>query len=218
MKKLLALIAFLPFTCSAFSVGVVSDIHTGKMNTRRSGPSIVYPSKAVSYFERAVKEMKSKGVDVIISLGDSTQAGGSKYYKQLKKIEKKYGVKTIWVWGNHSHSGDKLLGPANQVYEKDGFTFITLDTSACPKKQINGGCLDQSQVDFLHQNYVEGAIVLQHIPPLVKNTCNLRTDFIAEENMITWSGHFHKEMTCGNARVFPALTEHKKLTYRIINL
>jgi anti-sigma regulatory factor (Ser/Thr protein kinase)/predicted phosphodiesterase len=162
-----------------------------------------------------VKEMKQKGVEVIISLGDNTQSGGKKYYKQLKRIENKYGIKILWVHGNHSYKGDDYLAPRNYIYDKEGIRFIILDTGVCPKSQMNAGCLDQSQVDFLHHNQTGNDAILQHVPPLIENTCELRTDFIAEENLIVLAGHFHKEMNCGNVKVFKPLTEHKKLEYKI---
>jgi predicted phosphodiesterase len=200
------------------SVGIVTDLHLGNKSTRKSGQSIVYPRRALAYFDRAVGEMKAKGVDLVVSLGDQTQDGGKKYYKQLKKVEAKYGIKTIWVFGNHGHSSDKVLGPANQTYEKDGITFVVLDTSQCSKQQLNAGCLPKSQIDYLNAHKGLNTIVLQHIPPLFENTCEIRGDFSEERGMPVWSGHFHKSMRCGDVRVFPALTEHKKLNYSIIEL
>jgi predicted phosphodiesterase len=218
MKKLilLAILILFPLQAFAFKAGIISDIHAGKLSKRKSGSSIVYPRKAVQYFERAVKEMKLKGVELIIVLGDNTHNGGKKYYKQLRKIENKYGIKTLWVHGNHSYKDDDYLAPRNYTYDKEGIRFIILDTSVCPKEQKNAGCLDQSQVDFLHFNQTGNDVILQHIPPLIPNTCEMRTDFIAEEGFRVFAGHFHKDKTCGNIRVFPPLTEHKRLEYRIV--
>lgn len=219
MKILLTIaVLLIPFNAFAFKAGVVSDLHLGKKSTRKAGTSIVYPKKALKYFERAVKEMKLQGVEVIISLGDNTQEGGKKYYKGLRKIESKYGIKVLWVHGNHSYKGDDALAPRNYIYDKDGTRFIILDTGVCPKHRMNAGCLDQSQVDFLHFNQTGKDIILQHVPPLEADTCNSRTDFIAEEDLVVFSGHFHKEMSCGNVRIFPALTEHKRLNYSIVNI
>lgn len=212
------MIALFPLQSFALNIGVVSDIHAGNKKTRKSGSSIVYPSKAVSYFEKAVKQMKGKGVDLIIALGDSTQAGGKKYYRRLKAVENKYGIKVLWVHGNHSYKGDDYLAPRNYIYDKGGVRFIILDTGVCPKAKMNAGCLDQSQVDFLHFNQTGNDVILQHVPPLFEGSCEFRTDFIAEEDMRVLSGHFHEEMNCGNVRVFPALTEHKHLNYSVINL
>lgn len=192
--------------CKAMSVGVVSDIHIGKMNKRKSGSSIVYPSKAISYFEKAVKEMKAKGVELIVSLGDNTQVGGSKYYKQLKKIENKYGIKVLWVKGNHDDKNFKILGQNDYIYEQGGIRFAVVDNSKC----FFGSCIVKE---------VNNAdIVLQHIPPLIRITCDWDSKFDVERDYTIWSGHFHKEMTCGKVKVFPALTEHKHLTYKIITL
>lgn len=210
MKKLLSLIAFLPFTCSAFSVGIVSDMHVGKLSKRKSGNSIVYPKQALKYFERSVQEMKSKDVELIISLGDTTQAGGSKYYKKLKKIENKYGVKVLWIRGNHDDKNFSILGPDEYVYGYKGIRFVVLNTSNCPKSFGSSGCFNG--------NLPDGDIYLQHHPPLIPGTCDWRGDFKDEMNLTIWSGHFHGEMECQGVRVFPALTEHKRLNYKIIEL
>ena len=204
-----ALILF-PAQCGALKVGIVSDIHAGKQKKRTAGTSVIYPKKAVRYFERAVKKMQSKGVDLIISLGDTTNKGKKKYYKQLKKIEKKYGIKVLWVKGNHDDRDFSILGPENYVYELNGMRFVVINTSDCPKRKRIAGCMKDAPP--------KGDIYLQHHAPLIKGTCDWRDDFKNGKSDVIWSGHWHKEITCGNIKIFPALTEHKQLQYRIITI
>lgn len=208
----------MPKFANALSVGVITDIHAGGKKTRKSGTSVVYPKKAVQYFERAVQEMQKKDVDLIVSLGDTTQSGEKKYYNQLKKVAGKYRTKVLWIKGNHDSKYFSILSPSTYFYDKDQVRFIILNTGLCTKSQMNAGCLDQSQVDFLNLNKTENTVILQHVPPLIPDKCEFNIKYVAEDDMRVLAGHWHSEMTCGNVMVFPALTEHKRLTYRIINI
>jgi len=218
MKKLICAVivaTLMPINCFAMKVGVISDIHAGSKSKRKAGSSVIYPKKAVSYFERALKEMKFEGVELIVALGDNTQQDSKKNLKKLKKFENKYGIKVLWVFGNHDDNKNfsKYMGSKTYVHNQDGYRFIVLNTDTC----ING-CLNQTQIDFLNSNKNDHTIILQHHPPLHEDTCNFRESFSAEKDMTVWSGHWHSDMICGKVRVFPALTEHKKLNYLIIDL
>jgi len=172
--KYIILLLF-PFFCSAH-IGVISDLHAGSLKIRRnSNQSVVYPRLAVKYFDKALAQMNGK-VDFVVALGDITQRGEKKYYKQLKKVENKRGIKVIWIKGNHDDNDFKIMG-GYEKYTQDGLTF-------------------------------------QHIPPLNRYTCD-PTEKI--EGTIL-AGHWHMEKDCGNVKVFPALTEHKKLNYRIYDI
>ena len=212
MKKIIIAIGLilLPLNCFAFSVGVVSDIHAGSKKTRmeQGGLSIVYPSKAVSYFEKAVQQMKAKGVDLIVVLGDIVQDNSKKNYPKLKKIEQTYGIKVLWVMGNHDNANNfkKYFGSDDYTYETNGIKFVVKNVSTCDSDNCSIG------------DVPSGDIILQHEPPLIRYTCDWKQGFDAEKDLTIWAGHWHMEKTCGNVRIFPALTEHRKLNYQIINL
>jgi predicted phosphodiesterase len=216
--KILYLLAFIPFTCSAFSVGIISDIHAGSMNSREAGRSIVYPRSSVKYFEMFLKKMRGDGVSLVISLGDNTQSSEKKYYKRLKAIENKYKIKVLWVKGNHDGKYESILGPNNFVYDKDNVRFIGLNTTDCPKNRIIMGCLSQTQKDYLENNKNDNTIILQHHPNVIEDTCEPRDEFSDEMGLKVLAGHYHQKMSCEDTRVFPALTEHKNLNYSIIEL
>lgn len=223
MKKkkllLLAIVVILPFQCFAFSVGIVSDVHAGKKKIRKAGSSVTYPKKAVSYFATAVRQMKSQGVDLIIALGDNIQDSSKKNYKKLKGIEKKYGIKILWVVGNHDDQKKfSILGPKTYTYDFSGTRFVALNTSLCEKSQKSRGCLHQSQIDYLNTNKTENTIVLQHIPPILENSFVWRDDFSAETGMTVWSGHWHSSFEKDTVKIFPALTEHKQLEYSVFEV
>jgi predicted phosphodiesterase len=188
-------------------VGVVSDLHLGSKSTRKSGSSIVYPSKALSYFERAVQQMKAQGVDLIVALGDLAQDNSKKNYPKLKKVEQKYGIKVLWLMGNHDNAGNfkKYFGSDDYIYEQGGIKFhvknvICNDSQNCLRGDLGGD------------------IILQHYPIFIPNACNVMPMFDAEKDLTIWSGHWHKSRTCEKDRIFPALTEHKKLNYSIIDI
>ena len=136
-------------------------------------------------------------------LGDNTNSGEKKYYKKLKKIEKKYGIKILWVKGNHDDKDFKILGPYEYDYQFKGITFTIKDNSRCYK-------------EYCIFDETGGDIILQHIPPLMTDTCEKIPNYTGEK--IIWSGHWHSDMICDKVRIFPALTEHKKLNYKIISL
>lgn len=207
----------------AMQVGVVSDIHAGSLKTRKAGTSIVYPSKAVSYFEKAVKEMKKKNVDVIIALGDNTQAGGKKYYKQLKAVENKYGIKVLWVKGNHDNYRDfKYVSNKTNYYADFGDTrIIVLDTNFA-NANGNGRITPEGLQIYEEASQTDKKVVVaMHHPPFNKatKTCdwNPEYDWVNSADFIL-SGHWHIERDCGDFKVFPALTEKKKLNYRMVEL
>jgi len=203
MKWLSFLIAFLPFACSAFSVGVVSDIHAGSAVVRETSKTTVYPSLAIDYFNEAMKEMKALGVDLVISLGDNTNSGEKDYYYKLKEIEDKYGIKILWVKGNHDSKYESILAPNNYTYSFLGTTFNVVDDNSCGKhcfkKKLSG-------------------ILLQHIPPFSFDSCKWKGSYKNERNNIIFAGHWHKEKTCGKVRIFSALAANKKINFKIINL
>ena len=129
MRKIIITIALLfPFVTHALSIGVISDIHAGKQKTRKSGSSIVYPSKAVSYFDKALAQMNGK-VDFVVCLGDNAQSGEKKYYKRLKTIELKRKIKILWVKGNHDSKYFSILGPSTFTYSVGSLKFSVIDTT-----------------------------------------------------------------------------------------
>lgn len=219
MKKLIIIILLLlPLQTFALSVGVVSDLHVGSKKTRKTVNSTVYPSKAVSYFKKAVKKMK--GVDVIVVLGDNTQEGGAKYYKQLKKVENK--IKVLWVRGNHDSNDFKYVSNKTNYYvDFDDVRIVVVDTNFA-NSSGNGRISPEGLRVFNEASQTEKKIVVaMHHPPMNKATrkCdwNPEYDWVKDADFIL-SGHWHSEVNCGQVKVFPALTEKKQLTYRIINL
>jgi predicted phosphodiesterase len=223
MKKIfLAIISILiPLNCFAMKIGVLADIHAGSKKTHKSGSSTTYPKKAMGYFETALKRMKAQGVELIVALGDNTEANGAKNFRSLQRLEKRYGIKVLWVRGNHDDDKNmtKVLGSTTYYYDKGDYRFIVLDTNLCPKnigKSV--GCLAQSQIDYLNANKTDRTIVLQHIPALDPITQEWRTAFEAERGMTVWSGHWHGSFEKDGQRTFPALTDHKNLLYTVIDL
>jgi predicted phosphodiesterase len=224
MKKLFCIIAvltFFPLHTSAMNLGIVSDMHADSKSTRKAGKSTVYPSKAVSYFEKAVKAMKTQGVDVIIALGDNTNSGKKKYYKQLKKIENKYGVKVAWVKGNHDSKNFKYLNDkTNYSLDFGDNRIIILDTNF--SNATGNGRITPEALEFYKEKSVtdKKVIVAMHHAPYVKNSdCiwNHEYDWVNDAKTV-FSGHWHQNKTCSETRIFPALTEHKKLNFSVIEL
>jgi predicted phosphodiesterase len=207
-KSIIATIIILlfPFNCFAMKVGVVSDIHAGFKGIRKSGTSVVYPRKGVDYFEKAVVEMKKNGVELVVSLGDNTHFGEKKYYKKLKNVEKKYGITVLWIKGNHDDKDFRILGRENYIYEKDGIKFEIRNNSHCFKDR---NCVMKK---------TDADVLLQHVPPFYNDTCDWMPNYNSEIESAIWSGHWHDERVCGDVIIFPALTEHGKLNYRIIEL
>ncbi|HLN19109.1 MAG TPA: metallophosphoesterase [Patescibacteria group bacterium] len=216
MKKILILLAFLPFTCSAFSVGVISDLHAGGKSKKTDIDS---PKKNFSYFTNALSEMKSQGVEVVAVLGDITNSGKKADYKKILKISKRFGMKMLYVKGNHDNAKFSILSPTNYIYEKDDVRFIVLDTAT--KCRIDG-CLNTGQESFLKSNLKtdKRVIVLQHQPPLQRYN-DTPLDLFDDEILVApeiWSGHWHIPRLFKTIRVFPALSLNKKLNYSVINL
>jgi predicted phosphodiesterase len=207
--------------CNAMEVGVIADIHAGKEGKRKAGSSIVYPKLAINYFEKALKEMQGK-VDIVLVLGDNTNRGKKKYYKRLKKVENKYNMRVLWVKGNHDNKNFRYLYDKTNYYVDFGdIRIVVLDTNTGDVNG-NGGINSEGLVLYREVSKTDKKVVVaMHHPPMNKatKTCdwNSAYDWVKDADLIL-SGHWHKEITCGNTMVFSPLSEHKRLTYRIISL
>lgn len=221
MKYLLTaaiLLISIPLNAGAFSLGVMTDLHAGSQNTRRTEVSTVYPSKAVGYFEKSLKKMKGK-VDAVAVLGDTSNEGRKTDYVKLKKVADKSGIKVLWVRGNHDSKYFNILNSKTNYYvDFFDIRIIVLDTNFA-KASSNGGISPEALAFYEEKsNTDKKVIVAMHHPPFVKNqNCvwNPAYDWAKGAQTIL-AGHWHKGKTCGNTTIFPALSENKNLNYRII--
>ena len=143
MRKLLILLAFLPFTCSAFSAVLISDEHTGtKQNVRMN----------MGIFQNKLSEIRDKKPDIIISCGDEAYNGELSMYAIMQKMD---GI--VWVKGDDDKKYN--LSPANYTKDFDDVRVIVLDDTK--------GSLSKSQISFLSNSEQtdKDVIIAMHVPP-----------------------------------------------------
>ena len=148
MKKLLLVLFLVPNLCFA-KLFWVSDLHLGSEKPKVTTETI-YPRKSYNWFLSFLKKNVSSS-DYVVVTGDITNRGKKKYYKKLKKLQKKYEI--IYVKGNHDKNFHKYF-PVNQVVDTPDYRIITLYSGGS-----NGrGSLDESQLDFLRKNFIENKL------------------------------------------------------------
>lgn len=194
MKKIL-LSAFLvmclvvPSAVSAERVGWLTDIHAGKKKKRqKSVANVLYPKKYKSYFSNVLAALRSAGISTVIITGDNTDNGGSKFAKALIKTSNKYGLRMVWVKGNHDKDKDKImprLGVWNTDYVTDaGDTkIVTLNNSQ--------ETVTSAQVDWLEEKLssLDGPVIVAvHSPIINFLTGEPYPQFAELENVISTSG------------------------------
>lgn len=179
MKKIINLAVFIfviaiPCQVFAYRIGIVTDIHAGN-NFKRdyqkmSSHNFLYPAKYSKEFPKVLAEMKSKGVETFIALGDNTNKDTPKYAKSLIKMTANSGLDTLWVRGNHDlrKTSKYYFADFNRYYysvDRGGWRFIVLDSN---KGKPNGwGGLDPHQLEWVKEtiNSAPGpVIVFMHHP------------------------------------------------------
>lgn len=197
---LLLFVAFLifPQVIYAKSIGWVSDIHAGGAKYRNSESdtgNIQEPKKYAESLNSVLNELKKKSVDTVISSGDNANEDNSKYAKEMQKIAKKYGVKMLWVKGNHD--SDAVLKKL-EIYDARYYYFdyentriIVLDNTATYSDFYGG--LTQEQIDWLKNVIVtdKNVIISMHIPIFSKSSeGHILLERYAEfENIVSSSGN-----------------------------
>jgi predicted phosphodiesterase len=196
----------IPQTTLAY--GVIADIHYGKANTKKcTGFPTIYPKNGANSFKAALKELKTRGEEVVFILGDSTDKKDSKRNKELKKIATKSKLKVFWLKGNHG------IEQSGYYYEDTGNDrIIVLDTNE--QAGYNGG-VSETQLEWL-KNVIKTdkrVLILQHHPPFVKNTeevpeqmKRLKEVEDGPEVDSVICGHWHIQKEIGKYKMFPALT------------
>ena len=183
MKKLLLVLFLVPNLCSA-KLFWVSDLHLGSEKPKVTTETI-YPRKSYNWFLSFLKKNVSSS-DYVVVTGDITNRGKKKYYKKLKKLQRKY--KIIYVKGNHDKNFHKYF-PLNRVVDTPDYRIITLYSGGSSVY----GSFDESQLDFLRNNFTENTIVAMHHPCYAKDFqfldfCNPILDL---QPQMVLTGHYH---------------------------
>lgn len=137
-------------------VALITDIHASSIDDRSIGSedlgNTVYPSKYPELFPKALEEIRNKGIDILIVLGDNTNDSSLKHAQNLKDMVENSGVETIWVKGNHDRKNDVMrkLGPEGSYYfaEKENWRIIVLDTNEEGNVSREGG-MGGKQIEWL---------------------------------------------------------------------
>jgi len=187
-------------------IGWISDIHAGsEKKIQRTETNIVYPRKGTKNFKFYLKKMKRIGVNTVIVTGDITDKGKRKYAGKLLSHSQKYGIRVLWVKGNHD--SDRImstLGSSNYyTVEMEEWKIIVLDTypdNTPTCKSI--GCPDPGQFEWLRSQLEtdKKVLVAMHHPPYDSDGNALSAysefeDIIKDKVDLVLSGHLHHEMS-----------------------
>lgn len=213
MKTLIAIVLmFLMYQpVGATSIGLISDIHSGKEKVRlNSSGSKVYPKKGEATFKKSLKVMKKKGVEFVLVMGDSTNSNSDKYAKGIKKIARSSKMTVLFAKGNHDKNGFRFLNE-NFYYlrEINGVKIMVLDTNYTDLSSI--GQIEPTQRQWVYDNIKGVDIIAMHHPVAENCVVNPRyqwIDDLVKENGVqkVYSGHTHTKYQCGVYRGVPALT------------
>ena len=205
---------FLPLACRGANIDFIADMHAGKWKRRiDSRGSIVYPARAIIEFRRRLINDANRKVDALVVLGDNTQDGSKKYARRLRDIAKRYGVKVIWVEGNHDSDDSFSIVSSRKYYFVDikGTRIIVLDsTEKFPKST---GWIDSEQIQWLKKVITSNSIIAMHHPYIDSNGNypNIYSEFrqVAKDIPI-YAGHLHCSYRENNLTVIPPLTNPVK--------
>jgi len=183
MKKLLLILFLVPNLCFA-KIYWVSDLHVGSEKKKKTTETI-YPRKSYNWFVSFLRHNVSSS-DYVVVTGDITNKAKKKYFKQLKKLRKKYNI--IYVKGNHDKNFHKYF-PVNQVVDTPDYRIITLYSGG----SVEYGSLDESQLNFLRANFTDNTVVAMHHPCYSKDFqfldfCN---PILNLQPQMVLTGHYH---------------------------
>jgi predicted phosphodiesterase len=113
-----------------FRIGILGDMHIGS-------------ARATEMNEAAVAELNASGSELVVQMGDLTDAGGREEFEQASEILKKLEMPYATMMGNHdvvSRSEQRLSGreyyptsfgrePDGLVMEHEGFRIAILDSA-----------------------------------------------------------------------------------------
>jgi len=212
------LIIFFPLLASAQDVALISDIHYGNEAKRvnRFG-NYDYPKKAEKLFKKQVKEIKKRGIKLLIVLGDSTNKNDLKRFKQLTKDLK--GLNTIWIKGNHD--GNYWLFRNMDKIDFGDFQVITLDSTLWFPTSV--GYLSEIQKKFVLENLDKPTIIAMHHPIYICGTPQVIPEYAEFKQQIdnsnnviaVLSGHCHEPNQQGRYITIGSLTIEKH--YQLLN-
>lgn len=209
-KSLLAIYLFLllPFSASAFTIGAVSDLHSGKKGT----------SNVAGVFEETVKTMQKEEADVIIVAGDMIERKKNSYAAEIKDVSQKTDVPILWVKGNHDGKSFKIFsGGSNYYHDFDNWRIIVLDS--------NGG-LSKKELSFLKKSLEtdKNVVIAMHYPALKRNlkpssSYKKFRKALTPNVRVVLSGHWHTSWKkFDNGILFQGIPELGKGNYKMIDL
>lgn len=200
---------FFVFACPSAGnarIGWISDIHAGsEKKEKRTETNIVYPKKSAKNFKFYLKKMKKMGISTVVVTGDITHKGKKKYAKKLLAHSVKYGIRVLWVKGNHDGGSVMSALGSDDYYavEMEEWKIIVLDTypdSTPICKAV--GCPDAGQLEWLRSQLEtdKKVLVAMHHPAYDENG-NLLPAYEEFEGIIenkadlVISGHLHREVS-----------------------
>jgi len=188
-------------------IGLIADIHAASDEERMvDGVVMGYPRVYKQHFSAALDEMKKQGINLVIALGDNTNAGNNKKAQSLVDIAKSEGMKVIWVKGNHDMKGTdvmKKFGVQSPYYyytDKGDWRIIVLDSSEIDPAGTGG--IDEQQLEWLKNTLKtdKKVIIAMHHPVYNESDTNIVQDIykgfketIEKAGNVKYvlSGHYH---------------------------